>query len=240
MRILLADDRPEDMAIMETVLKGFDGVEVIGKASELRQVEGFLRNHFPDVVFLDICFPERAGRELVKLILRSGCEVVLVTAYDEYALEAFRLRVRDYLLKPVRRERIQETLHWLREVVIRERPESGREVSLPIQGIWRRLALEDIRGMETRGNYTLVWMADEVPLICRLPLYRALQRFPAGHDFRQVSRQQVLPLRRVKEIHGLDNGRLKLTLDNGQAIHCSKRRSADLRRDLERLFGISG
>lgn len=237
MRVLLADDRKEDLKILESVLSGFKGVQIVGKLTELSKLEGYLRNVIPDVVFLDILFPERSGLELVEQIRRSGSEVVLVTAFEQYAIEAFRLRVRDYLLKPLRRDRVGETVELLRESVMRERTMGVDEVSLPVQGVWRRLSLTRVDGFQAKGNYTLIWDREEGPLLCRMPLYRVLQRLPAGHGFRQFSRQQAVPVRRIQSLLGMDNGRIKVKLDNGEELYGSKRRSIELRRELESLFG---
>jgi len=237
MRVLLADDRKEDLKILESVLSSFESVQIVGKLTELSKLEGCLRNAIPDVVFLDILFPERSGLELVEQIRRSGSEVVLVTAFEQYAIEAFRLRVRDYLLKPLRLERVGQTVELLRETLMRERTMGVDEVSLPVQGVWRRLLLARVDGFQAKGNYTLIWDREEGPLLCRMPLYRVLQRLPAGHGFRQFSRQQAVPLRRIQSLLGVANGRIKVKLDNGEELYGSKRRSIELRRELESLFG---
>lgn len=237
MRVLLVDDRREDLKILESVLSGFEGVQVVGKLTDISKVERCLRNTIPDVVFLDIRFPECSGLELVEQIRRNGSEVVLVTAFEQYAIEAFRLRVRDYLLKPVRRERVGQTVQWLRETVMGERAMGVEEVSLPVKGAWRRFSLTTVDGFQAKGNYTLIQDREEGLLLCRMPLYRVLQRLPAGHGFRQFSRQQAIPLKRIQSLLGMENGRIKVQLENGEQLYGSKRRSSELRGELESLFG---
>lgn len=238
MRILLADDQEEDLRMMESVLAGIAGVDVVGAITNLGVLDRTLRQALPDVVFLDIRFPDRSSLEVVERIRSCGCEVVLVTAFEEYALEAFRLRVRDYLLKPVRRERLVETLGWLEEVVAREPTGWDGEVSLPVEGSWRRLVVESIEWMETRRNYTVLHLDSSEELPCRMPLYRILQRFPPRHDFRQFNRNVAIPLRRVEAILGVRDGRLQVSLDNGYQVSSSRRRSGALRRELQKRFGM--
>lgn len=239
MRILLADDREEDVALLSAMLSGVKGVDVVGTVSRLSELEGALRRCLPEVLFLDIRFPERSGLEVVEQVRASGCEVVLVTAFDEYALEAFRLRVRDYLLKPVRKQRLLETLQWLREVVTKEPAGWDGEFSLPVGGVWRRISVAAVEWMETQGNYTMVYLDDGVELSCRMPLYRIFQRLPAGHDMRQLTRNLAVPLRRVEAMVGIEHGCLQLALDNGQILRSSRRRTAALRKELENLFGMN-
>ena len=93
--------------------------EIKGKFTEPLAVLDFLKIHQIDAVFLDIEMPDMDGIELANRIvdLQEGMVVVFVTAYNQYAVEAFRLNALDYLMKPVTAERLRETL----ERIIKEK-----------------------------------------------------------------------------------------------------------------------
>lgn len=239
MRILLADDEPNDLLTLEKLLCCFEEVVVTGKVYHLTDLTEAMRENRPDVVFLDIRFPGQSGLQVVERIRRNGSEVVLVTAYEEFAVEAFRLRVLDYLLKPVQSRRLGETLETLRHRFTGTGVAGEPEFSLPVEGVWRRLPLYCIREITTEGNTTFLHLVGGKILSCRMPLYRVLERFPQGHDFRQINRRRAVPLFRVQALPGVAKGCLQLQMDEGEILTCSKRRSGKIRKELERQFGMT-
>ncbi|RST72224.1 response regulator [Siminovitchia acidinfaciens] len=115
MRAILIDDEPLAMEHMEKLLKDIAVVEVIGKyLSPLQGLKAIMHEQ-PDVVFLDIEMPTISGIELAENIQStcSNVHVVFVTAYDEYAVKAFELNAVDYVMKPIQRKRLNETIKRL-------------------------------------------------------------------------------------------------------------------------------
>ena len=111
LRILIADDEAPARARLRAVLEEL-GHEVCAEAPDGLCVEGLLRDTKPDAVLLDIEMPGTDGLTLAKRMEREypDIPVVLVTAHAEHAVAAFDVDVRDYLLKPVRRERVERAL----------------------------------------------------------------------------------------------------------------------------------
>ena len=116
MKVLIVDDEPLARRRMATLLAGVDGVEVIGEAADGAQALAAVDRHDPDLVLLDIRMPGIDGLEVARrLALRDDPPVVVFcTAYDEHALAAFEAEAVDYLLKPVRRERLLAALERVR------------------------------------------------------------------------------------------------------------------------------
>lgn len=112
LKVILIDDEPLALEILERQLKKFDGIEVIEKFTyfDITVHENLLKS--VDLVFLDIEMPELNGFELAEKIMEvcSDISIVFVTAYNEYAVKAFELNVMDYILKPVQKERLKNTL----------------------------------------------------------------------------------------------------------------------------------
>ena len=111
LRALIADDEPRARQYLEKLLGEHESVEVVGTArggAEALQRVGELK---PDVAFLDIHMPDLSGLEVARHLRGADAPIVVfVTAYDKYAIEAFEVAALDYLLKPLKRERLAETV----------------------------------------------------------------------------------------------------------------------------------
>ncbi|MCB1601571.1 MAG: LytTR family DNA-binding domain-containing protein [Lysobacterales bacterium] len=116
MKVLIVDDEPLARRRMASLLAGVDGVELVGEAADGQAALVAVDRHDPDLVLLDIRMPGIDGLEVARrLSLRSSPPaVVFCTAYDEHALAAFDADAVDYLLKPIRRERLLAALERVR------------------------------------------------------------------------------------------------------------------------------
>src|SRR6187402_2266314 len=121
-RVLVTDDEPIARRRIRRFLRAESNVEVIGEASNGREAIEAIRQHNPDLVFLDVQMPDVDGFGVVQALGADQMPaVIFVTAYDEYALKAFEVNALDYLLKPFGRDRFQQTLQHARSHVERRR-----------------------------------------------------------------------------------------------------------------------
>jgi YesN/AraC family two-component response regulator len=110
---LLADDEPLATDELTYLLKDFPAIEIVGTAANGPQAVEMILDLEPDLVFLDVQMPGLDGMSVIKKLRDAGGHLpyfVLATAYDQYAIEAFRLEALDYILKPVDRERLAEAV----------------------------------------------------------------------------------------------------------------------------------
>ncbi|WP_417458025.1 LytR/AlgR family response regulator transcription factor [Kordiimonas sp.] len=116
-RTLLVDDEPLAIRGLTIRLQPFDDVEIIGSCSNGREAVKSIKEMKPDLVFLDIQMPGFDGFSVLRSLVGEAeiPLVVFVTAYDQYALEAFEAHALDYLLKPVEEERLAEAMARVRE-----------------------------------------------------------------------------------------------------------------------------
>lgn len=112
LRIIVVDDEQPSIDKLKKLLIGSGLAEVIGTFTGPMQALEFLKQHKADAAFLDIEMPDMDGIELASRMidLQGNIAVVFVTAYNQYAVEAFRLNALDYLMKPVSADRLRETL----------------------------------------------------------------------------------------------------------------------------------
>ncbi|HJK96535.1 MAG TPA: LytTR family DNA-binding domain-containing protein [Polyangiaceae bacterium LLY-WYZ-14_1] len=142
LRALVVDDEPLARDELAFLLGEIDGVEVVGEAADTNSALAAVAEHQPDVVFVDLRMPGPDGLAFAESLRhrRPETAVVVVSAYDEGALRAFDASVTDYLLKPVRLERLRRALTRVRS---RAAEVSGDAPASPDQ--------TPLRGRETRG-----------------------------------------------------------------------------------------
>jgi sigma-B regulation protein RsbU (phosphoserine phosphatase) len=114
-RTLIVDDEQPARERLRQMLSGMDGLEVIGEAQDGEAAVQRIVDLCPDLVFLDIQMPGLTGLEVVKALKPPRPQIIFCTAYDQYALSAFEQQALDYLLKPVKRERLAQAVSRMRE-----------------------------------------------------------------------------------------------------------------------------
>src|SRR5690349_23510948 len=117
---IVVDDEQLACGELSYLLKDFPEVEVIATGSNGLEAVELVQKLEPEIVFLDVHMPGLDGMGVIRRLREKGCELpyfIFVTAYDQYAVEAFRLEALDYLLKPVDRLRLAETIERARRFI---------------------------------------------------------------------------------------------------------------------------
>lgn len=138
MKVVLADDEPLARDLLRYLLAGTPGVEVVGEASDGRDAGEQVAALNPDVLILDIDMPGLDGMAVAGLLRDKGRPaVIFATAHSDRALDAFDLDAADYLLKPIRRERLAEALERARRRLERADGERAATAHAPAgDAIW--------------------------------------------------------------------------------------------------------
>jgi two-component system LytT family response regulator len=121
LRVVIADDERPARSFLAAMLRAFEDVEIVGEAVNGVEAVELIERERPDLALLDLQMPEVDGLGVVRLLKKSRMPLVaFVTAYDEFAVQAFDVNAVDYLLKPVDRARLRETLNRAHERLERE------------------------------------------------------------------------------------------------------------------------
>jgi two-component system response regulator AlgR len=246
MKILLADDEALSRARLRDLLADSPEAEVVGEAANGLEALGLAIKLKPDVLLLDINMPGldgiRCARELARL--PEGPAVVFVTAHDDFALQAFEVAACDYLLKPVRQERLAAALakaqrltqgHWERLDALLPPPTEGMREFICAQrgGELRLIPVGEILYFHSDQKYTTVkTLADEA--LIEDSLKSLEQEF--GHCFVRIHRNALVAMSYIDRLEksGWGGGKLRLR-GLREPLEVSRRCFPGLRTHLKRL-----
>jgi two-component system LytT family response regulator len=253
LRVAIADDERPARSFLAALLRDMDDVELVGEADNGAAAVSLIEAARPDLALLDWQMPEADGPGVVRLVSPEALPLVaFVTAYDEYAVRAFEVNAIDYLLKPVARTRLRETVARARERLQQtdaRATEAARlqtalrnyEAAAPLERIPVRRG-EDIILLPVRDLASIVADGELLQLTTKgneryLINYRLkdLETRLDPAQFVRLSRGALANLDQIQTISPLPGGALLVTLANGQQIAASRIQSRLLRDQLLRL-----
>jgi DNA-binding LytR/AlgR family response regulator len=239
LRVLAVDDERPALDELAYLLREQPKVEVVLTASDAAAALRILEDDAVDAVFLDIRMPRLSGLDLAKILARFAepPKLVFVTAYDEHAVAAFDLKALDYVMKPVRAERLAEAVRRVEDAVHGVRaaaaPEVDETIPVELAGTVRFILRSDVRYAEAAGDYARLHTASGSHLV-RTPLAALEEQWePAG--FVRVHRSYLVSLAHIHELR-LDGGHYAVLLagESAQVLPVSRRHGRELRDRLVR------
>jgi two-component system LytT family response regulator len=238
-RTLVVDDEPLARERVMSLLQQEHDVEIVGECADGAQAVSAIQERSPDLVFLDVQMPGCDGFEVIRNIGADRMpNVVFVTAYDEYALQAFEVHALDYLLKPFGKDRFQQTLRHAREALERRRagdlgrrllalvhdikPEPQRVERLVVKSGGRVFFLrtDEIDWIEAAGNYVRLHLGTESHLF-RETMNRMESRLDTRR-FARIHRSRIVNTERIKELQPWFNGDYVVILRDGTRLTLSR------------------
>ena len=187
-----------------------------------------------DVVFCDLKMPGLQGMDLARVLARFADrpQIVFVTAYDDHAVDAFELQATDYVMKPVRPDRLAEAVRRVVSANGAGDPGDGDDETIPVElaGVIRFVSRSQVRYVEAHGDYARLHTATGNHLV-RTPLSALEQRWAAA-GFVRIHRSTLVSLAHIDEIRVAD-GRCTVLL-GGHELPVSRRHTRDLRDRLTR------
>jgi two-component system LytT family response regulator len=211
LRAVIVDDEQLAIRAMQRLLAGQDGVAVVGTADTLQAAIEVIGATRPDLVFLDVELGSGNGFDLIAR-LSPMPRIVFVTAHPQHAVEAFAVAALDYLLKPVRPERLKATLARLAAPSPLPAGATGAAVELrtPHRTVFADPA--EIAALVADGDFTRVHLACQAPLL----ILRSLGQFEASlpaPPFARVGRSVLLNLDRVRRVEARGRNLAHVVLD---------------------------
>ena len=118
-KIMMVDDEPGVLLLLGSILSELEGALVVGTAENAIDIIKLVKEESPDLAFLDIELPDMRGIELAEHLreIKPDLVIVLITAHQEYSLDAFKLYASDYILKPIDQERVKTTFRRIQQML---------------------------------------------------------------------------------------------------------------------------
>lgn len=236
--VIIVDDEPMARRRLKRLLLAAPGVGIVAECGTGAAAVAALREHRADAVFLDVQMPEMTGFDVLRAVEPEHLPlVVFVTAFDEFALQAFEAHAIDYLLKPFGAERVQRALERVR-TFLAGRPDGGGQrehlkellrttsgPSLPSCLLVKRddrvlvLRPSDVDWIEAVGDYVKVHAGPESHLM-RSTLAE-MQKKLAADGFVRVHRSRIVNLARIREFRPSSRSESTIILKNGTRLEAS-------------------
>nr|WP_321407470.1 LytTR family DNA-binding domain-containing protein [uncultured Carboxylicivirga sp.] len=210
-RALIVDDEPLARNIIKSYLKPWENIEVVDECSNGFEALKSVKEHKPDLMFLDIQMPKVTGLELMEVI-DDPVLVVFTTAYDQYALKAFELNAVDYLLKPFNEKRFGDAVNKLIQKLetgeksnqqqinsIQEQSEEKLERIVVKKGNKLEvIPLEDILYIEAQDDYVMIYTSDAHFLKAKTMKY--FEDHLPPENFIRIHRSYVVNVEKIKQL----------------------------------------
>ena len=235
MRALIADDEPLARKVLREELELLPGVSVAGEAQDGNETLALIQELRPDVLFLDLQMPDVTGFEVIRR-LESGIMpvVIVVTAYDQHAIQAFEAGAVDYLLKPVSAARLALAVDRAMRIVGKPREIAEQVAKLPPRKIVGRVGEEyflltpdEVLAFQAEGD--VVWIITAKRKYLATTTLKALQEKLEGLTFQRVHRGALVNVAHVRKMAALSSQRWLLTLHNNLEFIVSKRQASAVR-----------
>ncbi|WP_346763585.1 LytTR family DNA-binding domain-containing protein [Nocardioides sp. GY 10127] len=233
LKVLVVDDERPALDELTYLLGQDERVGQVLGASSATDALRVLRETAVDAVFLDVQMPGLSGLELGELLgnFRTPPRIVFVTAHEEHALRAFDLQAVDYVLKPVRADRLAEAVRRVGGPA--EAPAPPTDVQIPVElgGVTRFVQRSAITHVEAQGDYARLHTGAGSHLV-RTPLTALEEEWgPAG--FVRIHRSLLVAMQHVTEVR-MEAGRCSVVITGGTELGVSRRHTRQLRERLAR------
>ncbi len=233
---IIVDDEPKSRNnLRDLLLEYCPQVEIIGEAASATEALKLIKQHAPELIFLDIEMPGGSGFDLLKSLNNQNFEVVFVTAFDKYGIQAVKFCAIDYLLKPIdifelskavekaqsQILRKKENLRLVELVANLDRPEEEKRIALPLADKIEFIAINQVIRLEADGNYTRIFLEGKKEyLVCKT--LKEYQEILEHHNFLRTHQSHLINCRKIAAYIKTDGGYISMT--DGSSVPISRQK----------------
>jgi two-component system LytT family response regulator len=233
-KALIVDDEPRAQSILLGMLaENCPFVEVIDTVGNVPQAIKAIHTLQPDIIFLDIEMPGYSGFQLLEMIPDPQFQVIFTTAYSEYALKAFEVSAIDYLLKPIRIQKLIEAVQKAQRMLSSH--DTAQRISTLQSNlsadVWQRLALpvsdgfvflrfDEIEALEGEGSYTRIFKTDGGQMLVTRLLRDLEQQLIGTGNFLRCHRSHIVNMQYATKWQKSDGG--SIVLQSGRQVPVNK------------------
>ncbi len=233
-KAVLVDDEKHPLTTLSWKIEKFcSDVEIVKQFIDPSEALDYLREHQPDILFLDIEMPRLDGFELLEELGDFSFEVIFTTAYDEFGIRAVKVDALDYLLKPVQNKELKAAIEKYKnkhmekaEVLFSSKPmEKKNRIALATKESIQYVLPENIILCSSDSNYTLIYLSDGTKKIISRTL-KDVEQWLAPYGFFRAHLSHLVNLQHIKEYVRSEGG--YLLLSTGLTLPVARNRKEEL------------
>ena len=236
LRVLIVDDEPLARGGIRSRLEAFSEITILEDCADGASAIQAIQTHSPDLIFLDVQMPGLSGFDVLRRLPKDRTPfIIFLTAYDEYALEAFEVHALDYLLKPididrfveaVKRAQHQIKLHLTSEIedrlnrLLADCPYYVRRLAIRMGKRIAFVMTDEIDWLEAAGDYATLHVGKRA-----LPFRETLNSLETRLDpnrFIRIHRSTIVQVSRIRDLQTMPNRELSLRLIDGTELKVSR------------------
>ncbi len=233
MRAIIVDDEAKSRTTLIASINNYTPeIEVIADAASVVEALKKIKEYQPDILFLDVQLPDGTGFDILELLPNLSFKVIFVSAYDKYAIEAFKFSAIDYLLKPVEPESLIKAVDKISKESKIESLEGKLNVLLSNRNHVEKIALPSAHGLElvkvkdiiycqADSNYTIFHLTDNKQILVSRSL-KEYDEILSSQGFYRIHQSYLIKLSFVKKYMKGEGG--SVILENGKELDVSRRR----------------
>ena len=238
-KAIIIDDEPAARRLMKNLLQEHsDIVQVIAEAGNGREAIQKIEELNPDLIFLDIQMPDLTGFEVIEQ-LKHKPNIIFTTAYEQYAIKAFETFSIDYLLKPIKEERLKQSidkvkqfgrinqsfnLSQLHEIISQlQAPQKATALAIKAGDRIILLRYENISYLEAQDNYVFAFTSDGQKYLTDQNLTGLMEKLPT--QFYRIQKSYIINKERIKEMHRHFSGRYLFIMEDKTATRLTSGRT---------------
>ena len=226
-KVIIVDDERLAREEVKRALKNYEDFVLIGEAENADDAKILIESKMPDLIFLDIQMPEKSGFDLLES-LENVPNVLFITAYDQYAIQAFEVNALDYLMKPIREERFAKAIQKIRDTIrlkssLNDAEAKDRKIFIKDGEKRFFIQLDEIYLIESLEHYTRLFFQDKKAFQRRS--LRQWEEILDENIFFRINRTEIINIKYIQAINTTDSGRLEVKLKTGELLEVSNRQS---------------
>lgn len=250
MKVIIIDDENKSRRLLEAMLLDISTeIDVILQASDLESGVALIKSEEPQIVFLDIEMPKHSGLQIMEFFNNQEVtfQIIFITAYNQYAIEAFKLSAIDYLLKPLDVEELKPALEKAIQVSKQKNINTKLEdlkkafqqlslnkIALEIPKGFIFVSHDEVLYFEADGMYTKVHLQNnKTELICK-PIKHFVDQLENNAFFYKPHRSYLINLKHIKELSKKDG--YFLVMENNKTIPVSKEKKEEFIKIIQEVF----
>lgn len=202
LRCIIVDDEPLALDLLESYVSKTPFLELVGRCNNAFEAMHFVETKMPDVIFLDIQMPDLSGLEFSKM-LKNGPKIIFTTAFEQYAIQGFKVDALDYLLKPFSYEEFLSAANKAKERVqlLHVKHTGNEEEVIYVKSEYKqvKITLKDVQYIEGLKDYVKIYLQGQTrPILSLMSLKHLEEELPS--NFMRIHRSFIVNLNKIEAV----------------------------------------